>query len=79
MARLIDQTLASVLPEEKMEFYSVVRDFADAEIAPNSCNGSETTCSSQTTASRRWPSSAFSGCRSRISTEGKAATTPTWS
>lgn len=35
MARRIDTYLADLLPEDKFEFYSVVRDFADREIAPH--------------------------------------------
>lgn len=35
MARRIDTYLRELLDEDKFDFYSVVRDFADAEIAPN--------------------------------------------
>jgi alkylation response protein AidB-like acyl-CoA dehydrogenase len=35
MARRIDAYLQKLLDNEKLEFYAVVRDFADAEIAPN--------------------------------------------
>ncbi|MCC6782540.1 MAG: acyl-CoA dehydrogenase family protein [Planctomycetes bacterium] len=34
MARRIDHYLANLVPEEKLDFYRVVRDFADDEIAP---------------------------------------------
>ena len=35
MARRIDTYLRDLVPEDKFEFYSVLRDFADKEIAPN--------------------------------------------
>ena len=35
MPRRIDTYLKDLLPADKFDFYSVVRDFADAEIAPN--------------------------------------------
>ncbi|MEZ5962887.1 MAG: acyl-CoA dehydrogenase family protein [Planctomycetota bacterium] len=35
MARRIDTYLKDLVPEEKFDFYAMVRDFADAEIAPN--------------------------------------------
>jgi len=35
MPRRIDTYLRGLLPEEKFEFYCAVRDFSDAEIAPN--------------------------------------------
>ena len=35
MARRIDTYLQSLLPEDKYDFYSVVRDFTDTEIAPH--------------------------------------------
>lgn len=35
MARRLDTYLAQLLPEEKFDFYGVVRDFSDAEIAPH--------------------------------------------
>lgn len=34
MARRIDSYLKNLLPEERLDFYSVVRDFSDAEIGP---------------------------------------------
>jgi alkylation response protein AidB-like acyl-CoA dehydrogenase len=34
MARRIDEYLRTLVPEEKFEFYSVVREFADAEVGP---------------------------------------------
>lgn len=35
MARRIDTYLEDLLPEEKLDFYRVVRDFADSEVAPH--------------------------------------------
>jgi alkylation response protein AidB-like acyl-CoA dehydrogenase len=35
MARRLDTYLKDLIPEAKFDFYSMVRDFADAEIAPN--------------------------------------------
>ena len=35
MARRIDGYLRSLISEEKFDFYSVVRDFTDAEVAPH--------------------------------------------
>ena len=35
MARRIDAYLKDLLPPDKLEFYSVLRDFADNEIAPH--------------------------------------------
>jgi alkylation response protein AidB-like acyl-CoA dehydrogenase len=35
MARRIDRYLETLLPADKMEFYGVVRDFSDAEVAPH--------------------------------------------
>jgi alkylation response protein AidB-like acyl-CoA dehydrogenase len=35
MARRIDAYLEDLLPEEKLEFYATVRDFADREVAPH--------------------------------------------
>ena len=38
MARRIDSYLKDLVPEEKFDFYSVVRDFSDSEIAPHLLN-----------------------------------------
>jgi alkylation response protein AidB-like acyl-CoA dehydrogenase len=35
MARRIDSYLPALIPEEKLDFYNVVRDFADSEVGPH--------------------------------------------
>ncbi len=42
MARRIDTYLRELLPEDKLDFYAVVRDFADREIAPQILNWERT-------------------------------------
>ena len=45
MTRRIDTYLRDLIDEDRFDFYSAVRDFSDAEVAPESSSSSEITLS----------------------------------